>query len=70
VIPGLGPALRPVVKGAVQMGYSAMTLIQDAVAEAGEQVQDMVAEVKAENEARASRRRRADPTAEAEAAAA
>jgi len=56
VVPGIGAAMRPVVKSVVRVGYGAMVMAQSAVAEAGEQVQDIIAEVKAEKEARRQRR--------------
>jgi hypothetical protein len=48
-LPKLGNGLRPLVKGAVRAGYSLAERAKEAVAEAGEQFQDIVAEVKAEH---------------------
>jgi hypothetical protein len=50
LLPGLGNALRPVVKGVVRAGYSLGNRAKETFAEAGEQLQDIVAEVKAETE--------------------
>jgi hypothetical protein len=51
ILPSVGFALRPLVKTAVKAGYSATMSTRELVAEAGEQVQDLVAEVKSEQEA-------------------
>lgn len=51
ILPSIGFALRPLVKTAVKVGYSATVSARELVAEAGEQVQDLVAEVRAEEEA-------------------
>jgi hypothetical protein len=50
VIPALGGALRPLVKGMVKAGYSAGMAVREMVAEAGEHVEDIVAEARAEHE--------------------
>jgi|SRR5579884_621315 len=49
MFPKLGRALRPFVKGAVRAGYAVADRTRETVAEANEQLQDIVAEVKAEN---------------------
>lgn len=51
VLPAVGKMLRPMVKGVVKAGYSAAVAVREAVAEAGEQIEDMVAEARAEHEA-------------------
>jgi len=51
ILPALGGLLRPMVKGIVKAGYSAAISVREVMAEAGEEVEDMVAEVKAEHEA-------------------
>ena len=48
LLPRMGQGLRPLVKGAVRAGYSAFEKTRETVAEAGEQFQDIVAEVRAE----------------------
>jgi len=48
MVPALSSILRPLAKTAIRLGYSAFNTAQNMVAEASEQVQDMVAEVKAE----------------------
>jgi hypothetical protein len=48
-LPGIGPKLRPVFKATVRAGYSAVRKTREVVAEAGEQIQDIVAEAKSEN---------------------
>ncbi len=52
ILPGLGGILRPVVKGVVKAGYAASMTVREAVAEAGENMQDIVAEARAEYEYR------------------
>lgn len=51
VFPKLGNSIRPLVKGIVRAGYSVVDKSREMAAEAGEQFQDIVAEVKAESEA-------------------
>jgi hypothetical protein len=66
VLPGLGALVRPLVKTAVRAGYATALTTRELVAEAGEQVQDMVAEARAEQESEAQTarpRRRARPAA-------
>src|ERR1700722_15713118 len=46
---GIGPKLRPFLKNTVKAGYSAVRKTREMVAEASEQVQDMLAEAKAED---------------------
>jgi hypothetical protein len=53
VIPSLGYVVRPLLKTAVRAGYATVNATREIAAEAGEQVQDMVAEVRAEQEGRA-----------------
>ncbi len=50
ILPGLGGMLRPMVKGVVKAGYAATMTVREAVAEAGENMQDIVAEARAEYE--------------------
>ena len=45
-----GAGLRPLVKSAVRAGYAVVEKTREAVAEASEQYQDIVAEVKSEHE--------------------
>jgi hypothetical protein len=51
ILPGLGSLLRPMVKGVVKAGYAASMTVREAFAEAGENMQDMVAEARAEYDA-------------------
>jgi hypothetical protein len=46
--------LRPLLKGAIRAGYGVANKAKETVAEAGEQFQDIVAEVKAETNAHSS----------------
>lgn len=48
--PKLGTALRPMVKGAVRAGYALVDKTRELAAETGEQFQDIVAEVKSEQQ--------------------
>ncbi len=50
LLPALGSMLRPVVKGVIKAGYSATMAVREVVAEASEQVEDIVAEARAEHE--------------------
>ena len=50
LLPAVGSLLRPVVKTAVRAGYVAALTTRGVIAEAGEQVQDMVAEARADTE--------------------
>jgi len=50
LVPKLGSALRPLVKSAVRAGYALVDKGRELAAETGEQLQDIVAEVKAEHE--------------------
>lgn len=56
LVPGLDIALRPLVHGAVGAGYGMYSKAQEFIAEAGEQLHDMVAEVKAQDQTRRARR--------------
>ena len=47
-LPGIGKKMRPLVKGTVKAGYSAVRKTREMMAEASEQVQDMLAEARAE----------------------
>jgi hypothetical protein len=47
-LPGIGPKMRPFLKATVRAGYSAVRKTREMVAEAGEQIQDIVAEAKHE----------------------
>jgi hypothetical protein len=49
LLPGMGPKLRPLLKSTVKAGFSAVRKTREMIAEAGEQVQDMLAEVQAED---------------------
>jgi hypothetical protein len=48
LLPKVGNGLRPLIKSAVRAGYSVTERAKETFAEAGEQLQDIVAEVKAE----------------------
>ncbi len=48
MLPGIGPKMRPFLKSTVKAGYTAVRKTREMLAEAGEQVQDMLAEAKAE----------------------
>jgi hypothetical protein len=48
LFPELGGYVRPLIKGAVRAGFSASQKAREVMAEASEQVQDLVAEVKQE----------------------
>jgi hypothetical protein len=48
LLPGIGPKVRPFLKSTVKAGYSAVRKTREMIAEAGEQMQDMIAEAKAE----------------------
>lgn len=48
LLPKVGNALRPVVKSAVRAGYNVAAKTRESMAEASEQFQDIVAEVKSE----------------------
>lgn len=48
VLPVVGTVLRPLMRTAVRAGYATAVATREVVAEAGEQVQDMVAEARAE----------------------
>ena|SRR5438477_6989376 len=50
LFPALGGILRPLVKSVVKVGYSAATSVREAVAEVGEQVEDIVAEARSEQQ--------------------
>ncbi len=49
LFPRLGQTLRPLVKGTIRAGYAMADRARETMAEAGEQVEDIVAEVKAEH---------------------
>lgn len=51
VVPKIGRSLRPFIKGAVRAGYAFTERAKETIAEAGEQFQDIVAEVHAEQDA-------------------
>jgi len=57
VFPVLGSVVRPLAKTVIRLGYSLVSTTQSVVAEAGEQIQDMVAEVQAEQRAQQVSRR-------------
>ncbi len=48
VLPALGNMVRPLVKSVIRLGYSATTAVREAAAQVGEEVEDIVAEVQAE----------------------
>lgn len=50
LVPQLGTALRPLVKTAVRAGYALVEKGREIAAETSEELQDIVAEVKAEHE--------------------
>jgi|SRR5215471_2349919 len=56
LIPGFSDAMKPVVRTAVRGGYLATMKTRELVAEAKEQVEDLVAEVRAEQETAATAR--------------
>jgi hypothetical protein len=51
LVPGLSGVMRPLTKSVVRLGYGVVTTAQGMVAEAGEQVQDIIAEVESESRA-------------------
>ena len=53
LLPRIGSGLRPLVKGAVRAGYGVADRARETIAEAGEQFQDIMAEVKSEQHASA-----------------
>lgn len=48
LLPGIGPKMRPFLKNTVKAGYTAVRKTREMVAEASEQMQDMLAEARAE----------------------
>jgi hypothetical protein len=50
-LPGIGPKLRPLFRSTVRAGYSAVRKTREMMAEASEQVKDVVAEARADHEA-------------------
>jgi hypothetical protein len=48
-LPGVGPKLKPLLKSTVRAGYSAVQKTRELVAEASEQMQDVVAEARADH---------------------
>jgi hypothetical protein len=62
-LPGIGPKLRPMFKSTVRAGYSAMQKTKEMMAEATEQMHDMVAEAKADHAAKAETAESAKTTA-------
>jgi hypothetical protein len=58
IMPSLGNVFRPLLKTAVRAGYATVNTTRELAAEAGEQMQDMMAEVRAEQE---SSRAEAEP---------
>ena len=51
ILPALGGLVRPLLKGVIKAGYSAAVSVREVVAEAGEEMEDLVAEARAEHEA-------------------
>jgi hypothetical protein len=52
-LPGMGKKMRPLLKSTVRAGYSAVQKTRELVAEASEQMQDAVAEARAEHSSKA-----------------
>jgi hypothetical protein len=50
IFPDLEPALRPLIKSVLRAGYTAAGRAKEVVAEAGEQFQDMIAEIRYEDD--------------------
>ncbi len=50
VLPAVGAAIRPLAKSAIKGGVLLYDTVKESIAEAGEQINDMVAEVRAEVE--------------------
>jgi hypothetical protein len=50
-LPGIGPKIRPFMKSTIRAGYAAVKKTKEMVAEASEQVQDVVAEARSEHAA-------------------
>jgi Protein of unknown function (DUF5132) len=48
-IPGMGPKMRPLLKSTIRAGYSAVKKTREMVAEASEQMQDVMAEARSEH---------------------
>jgi|SRR5271154_5412880 len=48
-IPGIGPKMRPLLKTTIRAGYAAVKKTKEMVAEASEQMQDVVAEARSEH---------------------
>jgi hypothetical protein len=48
-LPGIGPKLRPLMKSTIRAGYSAYKKTKEMVAEASEQMQDVMAEARHES---------------------
>lgn len=59
VMPKLGRILRPMVKGTVRAGYAFADKTREMVAEAGEHIDDIVAEVRSETGSAAAASKRA-----------
>jgi hypothetical protein len=53
-LPGIGPKMRPFLRSTVRATYAAARKTREAMAEAGEQIQDIVAEARAETKSRVS----------------
>jgi len=53
LLPVVGAVVRPVAKGLIKGGLALVDTLQEVVAESGEQLSDLVAEVKAERAAAA-----------------
>ena len=62
-LPTLGSAIRPIIKTAVQAGHTTGLRARELVAEATEQIQDLVAEVTAEQAGNSGSRRSSSRTA-------
>jgi hypothetical protein len=51
-LPGIGPKLKPLMKSTIRASYSAVQKTRELMAEASEQMQDAVAEARAEHESK------------------
>ena len=51
-LPGLAPKLRPLMKSTLRVGFSAVQKTKEMVAEASEQMQDVMAEARSEHAAK------------------
>lgn len=61
LLPGVGYTFRPLLKTLIRAGYATFSTVQHLAAEAGEQMQDVIAEVQAEHAPRSEGGPRAAP---------